>query len=354
MRLPLIAAGVAVLAASGCVVHHHPRDTAVAYRTVEYRYGGVHPIPSAWGDGWCFIEHHHVHDYEPDQSFYTYRTGVYYYARPMVIWYVGYHPVPTGGHCNVYGRHSHRYHPGSSWADHYAWDSRDRAYAYRQHPAAPVNNGRPPPGQGTYYRPGDHDATPPPGHGGVPPGHGGVPPGQGHGSTPPGHVNNPSHGGGGGPAHGGVPPGHVNNPGRGGGAPPPGIDDRGRGGNSYGGGLPPGQANNPGRGGGAPPPGNDDRGRGGGPGPDHGRGNSVDPGGDHGRGNARGQGAPAVVPAGGSGPARAAPPPKAKGGRGNDRGGGDRGKSDESKRDSGPAQGNPQGRPRPPPPGRAR
>lgn len=348
MRLPLIAAGVALLTASGCVVHSHPGHTRTVYQSVEYRYGGAHPVPSAWGDGWCFLEYSHVHEYEPDYSAYSYRTGVYYYSRPMVVWYVGYHPVPSGGDCRVHGRHSHHYHPGSSYADYYAWDARDRGYSYRpdRHQAAPVY-GRPPPGQQTGYSPPGHVANPPPGRGrdnnpptyggGTPPGHGSTPPG--HGGVPPGQVNNPGHGGS--PGYGGMPPGHSNNPGRGGATPPGQVNNPGRGGGhspGNGGGAPPGHVENPSRGNGHVNPGHA-----GGP---PGRGNS---GGDEARGrgndrsNDRGNGH--VVPAGSPPPAARGKPPA----RGNPR---DNGKADEGK-DNGSANPN-QGNRRPPPPGRGR
>lgn len=206
MRLPLLAAVLAMTGATGCVVHTHARHPVV-YREVTYRYLGAHPIPDAWGDGWCFIEHDHVHEYAPEHAHYTYRGGVYVYARPTIVWYVGYHPIPTGGYCTHHGRHSHHYHPGSSLAHHYSWDRAQRVYVYRNpdpHGAGPVYGGRVPP-PGSY--------NPPPGHGGVPPGHGGTPPGHNVGGTPPpGHIGNPGHGGHPPPGHAGTPPGHRGTP----------------------------------------------------------------------------------------------------------------------------------------------
>jgi hypothetical protein len=217
MRLPLLIAALALFGASGCVVHTHARATP--YRTtVEYRYLGAHPVPDEWGEGWCFLDHDHVHDYAPVYSDYTYRGGVYVYARQPMIWYVGYHPVPSGGHCSLTGRHSHHYHPGTAFANDYSWDRSQRVYVYRNPPppgrgVSPVVPGGPPPGRPGYVPPPPGEYNPPPGHGGIPPGHGGTPPGHNRGGPPPGHINNPGQGG---------PPGHGRPPGS---RTPPGHDD---------------------------------------------------------------------------------------------------------------------------------
>ena len=188
MRLISLAAAVALFGASGCVVrHHYVPSSGVTYREVHYRYYGAHPIPDGWGDGWCFVEHDHVHEYVPDQTHYVYRGGVYVYARPTVVWYVGYHPVPSGGHCGLHGRHSHDYHPGSALAPHYSWDRGQRVYVYRNpHPQRDPRRVEVVPPPPAY--------NPPPGHGGIPPGHGGTPPGHNRGGPPPGDVENPGHG----------------------------------------------------------------------------------------------------------------------------------------------------------------
>ena len=198
MRPIPLAAALALLGASGCVVRHYYPDTGVTYREVQYRYYGAHPIPEAVGDGWCLVEHDHVHEYMPERTHYVYRGGVYVYARPTVVWYVGYHPIPSGGYCGLHGRHSHDYHPGSALAPQYTWDRSQRVYVYRN---APPHDARrvdmvPPPPPGRPYGPPPSYAPPPPppGHGGIPPGQGGTPPGHGYGGPPPGHVYNPGHG----------------------------------------------------------------------------------------------------------------------------------------------------------------
>ena len=237
MRFPFLAAALALIGASGCVVHTYAHDAP--YTAVQYRYMGAHPLPD--GDGWCFLEYEHVHDYAPDYSVYTYRSGVYVYSQPALVWYVGYHPIPTGGYCTLAGRHSHSYVPGSAFANDYEWDRGQRVYVYRNAPPPPghgVTPVGPPPRQGTVYLPPPPPGTynPPPGHGGIPPGHGGMPPGHGDG-PPPGQINNPGRGGHGPPGHSGGPPGQENRPPPmmgppGYGGPPPGHgpdDDRGNG-----------------------------------------------------------------------------------------------------------------------------
>src|SRR5215211_2007389 len=124
MRLPLLVAALALFGVSGCVVRTYAAGTP--YRSVEYRYLGGHPVPDGMGDGWCFFEHQHVHEYAPDYSDYTSRGGVYVYARAPLIWYGGYHPIATGGYCSLQGRHSHNYHPGSAFANDYRWDRTQR------------------------------------------------------------------------------------------------------------------------------------------------------------------------------------------------------------------------------------
>jgi hypothetical protein len=225
MRLTPLVAALAMFGASGCVVHSRvPVVTGVAYSDVQYRYFGAHPIPDAWGDGWCFLEHDHVHQYEPERTHYVYRGGVYVYASPTVVWYYGYHPISSGGYCALHGRHSHDYHPGTAFAPDYSWDRGQRVYVYRnpdpRHGASGVTQpGRPP--IFTSPPPPPPAYNPPPGHGGIPPGRGGTPPGHNTSGPPPGQINNPGRGeyfppGQAGTAPGlrAPPPGQVNNPGR--------------------------------------------------------------------------------------------------------------------------------------------
>jgi hypothetical protein len=205
MRSTILVAALALCGVSGCVVRTYAHGTPT-YSEVHYRYMGAHPLSD--GHEWCFMEYEHVHDYAPVYSDYTYRGGVYVYARPSLLWYVGYHPVPTGGYCSLQGRHSHHYHPGSAYANDYTWDHSQRVYVYRNAPppGRVVVPSGPPPGRSPGYAP-PPAYNPPPGHGGVPPGHGGTPPGHND-VPPPGHINNPGHGGHVHPGHSGGPPGH--------------------------------------------------------------------------------------------------------------------------------------------------
>ena len=64
--------------------------------------------------------------------------------------YVDYHPIPSGGYCDILGRHSHSYLPGA-YVNSYVWDNRRSGYFYNDrnggsyHSATGVN--APPPGQ---------------------------------------------------------------------------------------------------------------------------------------------------------------------------------------------------------------
>ena len=69
-----------------------------------YYYHGPHPVPEAWGGGWCDQEGPHYHEFAPvDVEFYEYIEGYYVfvgdpwfhgYTGPL-YWYYGPHPVYT-------------------------------------------------------------------------------------------------------------------------------------------------------------------------------------------------------------------------------------------------------------------
>ncbi|RKH70519.1 hypothetical protein [Corallococcus aberystwythensis] len=175
-RLLALVVPLALLMGTGCVVeaHSHRPVRRVAYvaPVAEYRFAGAHPVPDDYGGGWCPEDYAHVHDYQPPQASYVYTDNVYYYRGPTVVWYWDYHPISSGGYCNLHGRHQHDYYPRGSWGSGYSYDRGGRGYRWdNTHAAsagsgrnnvapsrpapAPVNQGRNPPpgGNGTGARP---------------------------------------------------------------------------------------------------------------------------------------------------------------------------------------------------------
>src|SRR6185503_545595 len=88
-------------------------------------------------------------------------------------WYWDYHPLATGGYCNLRGRHWHDTSPGNS--NTYYWDRGRKTYVFTG--PTPANRPAPPAGWNTYPQ----QPPPPPGQGGnwgnqpppPPPGQGG-------------------------------------------------------------------------------------------------------------------------------------------------------------------------------------
>ncbi|MFN0063779.1 MAG: hypothetical protein ACKVPX_14840 [Myxococcaceae bacterium] len=154
---------------SGCAVRYYTpgyRYYSPAAAVVSYSFGAAHPIPSG---GWCNFDYGHNHAYAPTFEDYTLLNGNYYYANEPFydassFYYYDYHPLPTGGFCNTYGRHFHDWGPSGAWGNQYSWDRGRRGYVYRgPHAAGPVMPG---PGMGPRGR--NHPpryAPPPPGVG---------------------------------------------------------------------------------------------------------------------------------------------------------------------------------------------
>ena len=144
-RLLALLTPLALVAGTGCVVTPYSGHMRT-YRTVEvtqYRFSGPHPIPG--GGGWCLEEYDHVHDYAPEVQYYSYTNDVYQYRGPTVVWYLDYHPIPTGGYCNLHGRHNHDYYPRQYDGWSYNWDRGREVYVYNNprytHGASPVGGG---------------------------------------------------------------------------------------------------------------------------------------------------------------------------------------------------------------------
>jgi hypothetical protein len=91
----------------------------------QYGYGfmGPHPIPYQYGNGYCYIEGAHSHEYAPfDQYLFREQQGYYYFVGdPMdfgynraTYWFNGNHPIPGlygGGYCYISWAHRHHYSP---------------------------------------------------------------------------------------------------------------------------------------------------------------------------------------------------------------------------------------------------
>ncbi|RKH46412.1 hypothetical protein D7Y23_23825, partial [Corallococcus sp. AB050B] len=148
-RLLALVVPVALLMGTGCVVeaHSHRPVRRVAYvapaPVAEYRFAGAHPVPDDYGGGWCPEDYAHVHDYQPPTTSYVYTDDVYYYRGPTVVWYWDYHPIASGGYCNLHGRHQHDYYPRGSWGAGYTYDRGSRGYRWNNsHDASAVRGGR--------------------------------------------------------------------------------------------------------------------------------------------------------------------------------------------------------------------
>jgi hypothetical protein len=84
-------------------------------------YGGPHPIPYQYGSGFCYIEGPHSHEYAPfDEHLFRESNGYYYFNgdpsdfgwNRSIYWFNGNHPVPLaygGGYCYMSWPHRHFY-----------------------------------------------------------------------------------------------------------------------------------------------------------------------------------------------------------------------------------------------------
>jgi hypothetical protein len=104
-------------------------DTGGAYDPAGYSIGyyGPHPVPydqvSGQGGGFCYIEGPHTHDYVPfDEHLFREYNGYYYFIgdpvdfgwNRAIYWYQANHPIPTAygnGYCYITWPHRHGYEP---------------------------------------------------------------------------------------------------------------------------------------------------------------------------------------------------------------------------------------------------
>jgi hypothetical protein len=100
-----------------------PDPNAYAQQAPQYGYMGAHPIPYEAGQGFCYQQGPHFHEYAPfDQYLFREQGGWFYfvgdaadfgYAQQM--WgFNGHHPIPLafgGGYCFIDWPHRHHYAP---------------------------------------------------------------------------------------------------------------------------------------------------------------------------------------------------------------------------------------------------
>jgi hypothetical protein len=103
--------------------------TADADRNRQVRYVGIHPVPSAVGDGMCYIEGPHVHVYAADKLQYRDHDGANFFVGDPVAYgyegpryaYKGHHPIRVDlvigddddevEYCYLDGPHYHAFAP---------------------------------------------------------------------------------------------------------------------------------------------------------------------------------------------------------------------------------------------------
>jgi hypothetical protein len=94
-------------------------------QTYEYAFYGTHPVPYDQGGGYCYQQGPHYHPYAPfDQYLFRQSNGYYYFVGDPAdfgytqqLWgYNGNHPIPLawgGGYCYISWPHRHPYAPSS-------------------------------------------------------------------------------------------------------------------------------------------------------------------------------------------------------------------------------------------------
>ena len=181
----------------------YPPQQEYAQQAPQYGYMGPHPIPYEAGQGFCYQQGAHFHEYGPfDENLFREQNGWFYFVGDAAdfgyqqqMWgYQGNHPIPGaygGGYCFIDWPHRHHYAPPANLAFNYVggyyvyggpwdpwyWRMRPRYQAYyggyyrhsyyggiywRTRPA-PVYRPRIVVGAPGYYRPGATVIAP--GHG---------------------------------------------------------------------------------------------------------------------------------------------------------------------------------------------
>jgi hypothetical protein len=107
-------------------VQADPYAAQPEYQQYEYAYMGAHPQPYDMGGGYCYQNTAHYHEYPPFDQYLFRESGGYWYfvgdpadfGYSMQMWgYNGNHPIPLaygGGYCYINWGHRHPYSPPSS------------------------------------------------------------------------------------------------------------------------------------------------------------------------------------------------------------------------------------------------
>src|SRR6185312_10248134 len=108
----------------------YPPQEQVA-QVPQYGYMGPHPIPYEAGQGYCYQQGAHFHEYAPfDQNLFREQGGWFYFvgdpgdfSYAQQLWgYRGHHPIPVaygGGYCFMDWPHRHNYAPAVGVAYNY-------------------------------------------------------------------------------------------------------------------------------------------------------------------------------------------------------------------------------------------
>ncbi|MSP62265.1 MAG: hypothetical protein EXR72_18430 [Myxococcales bacterium] len=98
-------------------------DPAYDAQQFSVGYVGSHPVPYEYGSGYCYVEGAHTHEYAPfDQYLFREFNGYYYFVGDpadfgyahTVYGFNGNHPIPGawgGGYCYMSWGHRHPYEP---------------------------------------------------------------------------------------------------------------------------------------------------------------------------------------------------------------------------------------------------
>jgi hypothetical protein len=103
----------------------YPQEEQPVAQVAQYGYMGPHPIPYEAGQGYCYQQGAHFHEYAPfDQNLFREQGGWFYFVGDPAdfgyaqqLWgYQGNHPIPAaygGGYCFIDWPHRHHYPPAA-------------------------------------------------------------------------------------------------------------------------------------------------------------------------------------------------------------------------------------------------
>ncbi|HEX6835075.1 MAG TPA: hypothetical protein VF334_00805 [Polyangia bacterium] len=106
----------------------YPQEGPPVAQVPQYGYMGPHPIPYEAGQGFCYQQGAHFHEYAPfDENLFREQNGWFYFVGDAAdfgysqqMWgYQGNHPIPGaygGGYCFIDWPHRHHYPPPANLA----------------------------------------------------------------------------------------------------------------------------------------------------------------------------------------------------------------------------------------------